>query len=61
MSYALCIIVAIIKDVIKVSITLEKINNFFKSHFIEHQNKTNRSNPRRSKIPFTKWDVKNKI
>jgi hypothetical protein len=48
----------VIKDVIDCSITLEKINNFFKSHFIEHQNKTNRSNPRVSKIPFTKWYVK---
>jgi hypothetical protein len=48
----------VIKDVIEGSITLEKINNFFKSHFIEHQNKTNRSNPRISKIPFTKWYVK---
>jgi hypothetical protein len=48
----------IIKDVIKSSVTLEKINNFFKSHFIFHQNKTNRSHPRVSKIPFTKWYVK---
>jgi hypothetical protein len=48
----------LIKDVIEGSITLEKINNFFESHFIKHQNKTNRSNPRVSKIPFTKWYVK---
>ena len=48
----------LIKDVINSSIDFEKINNIFKTHFIEHQNKTNRSNPRVSKIPFTKWYVK---
>ena len=48
----------IIKDIIENSVTVEKINNIFKTHFIEHQNKTNRSNPRVSKIPFSKWYVK---
>ena len=48
----------LIKDVINSSIDIDKINNIFKTHFIKHQNKTNRSNPRVSKIPFTKWYVK---
>ena len=48
----------LIKDVINSSVDFDKINNIFKTHFIEHQNKTNRSNPRVSKIPFTKWYVK---
>jgi hypothetical protein len=48
----------LIKDVINSTVDFDKINNIFKTHFIEHQNKTNRSNPRVSKIPFTKWYVK---
>lgn len=48
----------LIKDVINSAINIDKINNLFKTHFVEHQNKTNRSNPRISKIPFTKWYVK---
>ena len=48
----------LIKDVINSSVDFDKINNIFKTYFTEHQNKTNRSNPRVSKIPFTKWYVK---
>lgn len=48
----------LIKDIINCSINCDKINNIFKTHFTEHQNKTNRSNPRVSKIPFTKWYIK---
>ena len=47
-----------IKDVINSSLNFKTINDLFETHFIEHQNQTNRSNPRVSKIPFTKWYVK---
>ena len=48
----------LIKDVINNLLTVDKINNLFETHFISHQNEKNRSNPRVSKIPFTKWYVK---
>ena len=47
-----------IKDIINSSLNLKNINDLFETYFIEHQNKKNRSNPRVSKIPFTKWYVK---
>ena len=47
-----------IKDIINSSLNLNNLNDLFKTHFIEHQNQANRSNPRVSKIPFTKWYVK---
>jgi hypothetical protein len=48
----------LIMDVINGTLTIEKINTFFESYFVKYKNKTNRSNPRVSKIPFSKWYVK---
>lgn len=48
----------IIKDIINSSLNFKNLDDLFKTYFIEHQNQTNRSNPRVSKIPFTKWYVK---
>lgn len=48
----------LIKNIINGEIQTDKIENILKTHFIEHQNGAKRSNPRDSKIPFTKWYIK---
>jgi hypothetical protein len=48
----------IIENIINSSLNLKIIDDFFETYIIEYQNKTNRSNPRVSKIPFTKWYIK---
>ena len=48
----------LIENIIDGNFNFENLENLFETHFIEHQNEANRSIPRVSKIPFTKWYIK---
>lgn len=48
----------LISEIIEKNINSTNIENFFITNYVEYSNEINRSNPRVSKIPFSKWYVK---
>jgi len=45
-------------EILSGTLTIQKLNKFCKIHITKIKNKENRSNPRISKTPFSKWYVK---